>query len=171
MCGITKIVSVIKSSRAIFLYVSLVYLMLMFNHTKFVPGGEVGNSKNREEIRFILILCGGTGRQGSKQASDVGRQIRQAEVMLKSAVLFTKRRLHFHVIADSMKLFGRLVNRTAGWPDSYRRKIRFSMHDVWYPEVREGIMLLSYIFMIITIYLQMYCHLVGQILSFKLIQK
>ena len=65
------------------------------------------------------------------------RQIREAVMMLKSAVLFTKRMLHFHVIADSMKLFGRLVNSTAGWPDTYRKKIRLSMHDVWYPEVRR----------------------------------
>ena len=148
MVMIHKIVSMMKSkakylctSQAIFLYVTLLYLVLMFNQTKFVPGSVSSNSQTKKELKFILILCGGTGTQGSKQASDVGRQIRQAEVMLKSAVLFTKKRLHFHVIADSMKLFGRLVNRTAGWPDSYRRKIRFSMHDVWYPEVREGIML------------------------------
>ena len=25
--------------------------------------------------------------------------------------------------------------RTANWPHSYRRRLRFSMHDVWYPEV------------------------------------
>ena len=68
---------------------------------------------------------------------DLSRQvIRQAEVMLKSAVLFTKKRLHFHVIADSKKLFGRLVNRTAGWPEGFKKKIKFTMHDVWYPEVR-----------------------------------
>ena len=74
--------------------------------------------------------------QGSKQARVVSRQIRQAVVMLKSAVLFTKRRLHFHVIVDSKKLFGRLVNSTKGWPDSFRRKLKLSKHDVWYPEVR-----------------------------------
>ena len=41
-------------------------------------------------IKFILILCGGTGSQGSKQASDLNRQFRQVDVMLKSAVLFTR---------------------------------------------------------------------------------
>ena len=25
--------------------------------------------------------------------------------------------------------------RTANWPHSYRRRLRFSMHEVWYPEV------------------------------------
>ena len=123
----------LKSSQAIFTYVALLYLTLMYHQTKFVPGSVGGNSK--KELKFILILCGGTGTQGSKHASDLGRQFRQAEVMLKSAALFTKKRLHFHVIADSRKLFGRLVNRTADWPESFRKKIRFSMHDVWYPEV------------------------------------
>lgn len=46
---------------------------------------------SRKELNFILILCGGTGSQGGKQASDIGRQIRQADVMLKSAVLLTKK--------------------------------------------------------------------------------
>ena len=36
-------------------------------------------------------LAQAKGAQGGKDASDVGRQIRQADVMLKSAVLLTKR--------------------------------------------------------------------------------
>ena len=159
---IQKAVSMLKSkgkyfctSQAIFLYVTLLYLLLMYYQTKFVPGSVSSNSQTKKELKFILILCGGTGTQGSKQASDVGRQIRQAEVMLKSAVLFTKKRLHFHVIADSMKLFGRLVNRTDGWPDSYRRKIRFSMHNVWYPQVRgERVSLYSLMIMFVCLHMR-----------------
>ena len=63
--------------------------------------------------------------------------IRQAEVMLKSAVLFTKKRLHFHVIADSKKLFGRLVNQTAGWPDGFKKKIRFTIQEGSLPRVKS----------------------------------
>ena len=126
----------LKSSQAVFIYVALLYLLFMFNQTKFVPGGgNGGNSK--KEINFLMILCGGTGTQGSKQASDLGRQIRQAEVMLKSAVLFTKKRLHFHVIADSKKLFGRLVNQTAGWPDGFKKKIRFTIQEGLLPRVKS----------------------------------
>ena len=45
----------------------------------------------QKAIRFILILCGGEGSQKeSKHASDINRQFRQADVMLKSAVLFTR---------------------------------------------------------------------------------
>jgi len=125
----------LKSSQAIFIYVALLYLTIMFHQQKFVPGAR--GRGGGKEVRFILILCGGKGTQGSKQASDLGRQFRQAEVMLKSAAMFTKRKLHFHVIADSKKLFGRLVNKTVSWPDQFRKKIRFTMHDVWYPEERE----------------------------------
>ena len=39
----------------------------------------------------IVNFQGGNSNQGGKVASDVGRQIRQADVMLKSAVLLTKR--------------------------------------------------------------------------------
>ena len=41
-------------------------------------------------MKFILILCGGTGTQGAPMASDLNRQFRQAEVMLKSAAIFTR---------------------------------------------------------------------------------
>ena len=126
----------LKSSQVIFILVTLLYLVFMFHQPNFIPGGRSGNSSKHKYINFVLILCGGNGKEGSKQASDVSRQIRQAVVMLKSAVLFTKRRLHFHVIVDSKKLFGRLINSTKGWPDSFRRKLKFSMYDVWYPEVR-----------------------------------
>jgi len=125
-----------KSRQAIFIYVTMFYLMFMFLHKpKFVPGAEFSN--NKKGIKFILILCGGSGTQGSKQASDLNRQFRQVDVMLKSAVLFTRRKLTFHVIADNDKLFSRLVNLTSGWPEQYKNKVKFMMHDVWYPPDRQ----------------------------------
>jgi hypothetical protein len=29
----------------------------------------------------------------------------------------------------------RLVNVTFSWPDNFKRKLKFSLHDIWYPEV------------------------------------
>ena len=49
--------------------------------------------------------------------------------------LFFRRKLYFHVIADSAKLFSRMVNITAAWPAKYKNKVKFIMHDVWYPTV------------------------------------
>ena len=46
-----------------------------------------------------------------------------------------RRKLYFHVIADNEKMFSRLVNRTADWPEQFRKKVKFMMHDVWYPPV------------------------------------
>ena len=46
-----------------------------------------------------------------------------------------RRKLYFHVIADNQQLFSRLVNSTHKWPDTYRKKVKFMMHDVWYPPV------------------------------------
>ena len=39
------------------------------------------------------------------------------------------------MIVDREDLFSRLVNTTLAWPSSYRDKLQFSMHDIWYPEV------------------------------------
>jgi len=129
---VSKFRTKLKSSQAVFLYVAMVYLLAMVhNQTDLVGGGE---SIRRKELNFILILCGGSGKQSSKQTSIVSRKIRQVEVMLKSAVLFTKKKLHFHVIVDRKKSFGRLINSTASWPDRFRRKLKFSIHDVRYPK-------------------------------------
>jgi hypothetical protein len=29
------------------------------------------------------------------------------------------------------------VNTTLTWPDNFRRKLKFSLHDIWYPEVSK----------------------------------
>ena len=56
-------------------------------------------------------------------------------VGLNLTSLFVRKRLYFHVIADSEQMFKRLVNSTSDWPTSYKNKIIFKKHDVWYPEV------------------------------------
>ena len=56
---------------------------------------------------------------------------------------YFRRKLYFHVIADSEKLFSRLVNTTASWPEQLKRKVKFMMHDVWYPPVGDYIQTLS----------------------------
>ena len=64
-------------------------------------------------------------------------------MMIMMMIMFTiyltkyicRRKLYFHVIADNQQLFSRLVNSTHKWPDTYRKKVKFMMHDVWYPPV------------------------------------
>jgi len=127
----------LKTRQAIFIYVTMLYFMFLFLQSPEVLTGAESNTY-KKGIRFILILCGGQGTQGvSKHASDLNRQFRQVDVMLKSAALFTRKRLYFHVIADSEQMFKRLVNSTSDWPTSYKNKIIFKKHDVWYPEDRQ----------------------------------
>ncbi|XP_042888717.1 glucoside xylosyltransferase 1-like [Penaeus japonicus] len=91
-----------------------------------------------EELVFFLILCEGKPKadQGGKTASDIGRQIRQAAVMLKSAAALTSAFLKFLVIADSKQLYQQLVDTTSRWPHEYRQRLSFEYHDVWYPAGR-----------------------------------
>jgi hypothetical protein len=37
----------------------------------------------------------------------------------------------------------RLVNTTLSWPDNFRRKLKFSLHDIWYPEVDHEFSILA----------------------------
>ena len=41
-----------------------------------------------------------------------------------------QRKLFFHVVADSPKLYSRLVNRTRAWPENFRNKLKFVQHEV-----------------------------------------
>ena len=45
-------------------------------------------------------------------------------------------KLSFHIIADSEKVYKRVVNITSNWPIHFKNKIEFKMYDVWYPKVR-----------------------------------
>ena len=68
--------------------------------------------------------------------------INNDKMMMMFTIYLTKyicrRKLYFHVIADNQQLFSRLVNSTHKWPDTYRKKVKFMMHDVWYPPVSTG---------------------------------
>ena len=115
-----------QSWQAILIYLAIIYLILML--TNYHPGIE--DRQSQKELNFILTLCGGSTKQSNYASSEE----RAAEVMLKSAVMFTKRKLHFHVIADNLKLFGKLVNSTTDWPNKFRKNIRLSMHNIWFPQ-------------------------------------
>ena len=52
----------LKSSQAVFIYVGLMYVVLMFHQRKFIPGNSIMAGKKNGELKFILILCGGTGK-------------------------------------------------------------------------------------------------------------
>ncbi|XP_037783291.1 glucoside xylosyltransferase 2-like [Penaeus monodon] len=114
---------------------------LTSNTAAFSGVGQNGEKQTarKEELVFFLIQCEGTpeANQGGKTASDIGRQIRQAAVMLKSAAALTSTFLRFLVIADSKSLYQRLVNTTSNWPIEYQQRLSFEYYDVWYPPGRE----------------------------------
>jgi len=126
----------VSSKSTVFCSVVLVYFITMSIHQSNVNIRR--QEKEVETVHFVMIICGGEGDHNThKQASELNRQIRQAEVMLKSAIILTKRKLHFHIIADSTDLYYRLVNKTLHWPEEYNNHLEFSMHDIVYPEDRE----------------------------------
>ncbi|XP_023339181.1 uncharacterized protein LOC111709644, partial [Eurytemora carolleeae] len=83
-----------------------------------------------EELNLISILCHSTNL-GEKEDM---RQFRQVVVMLKSAVLFTQRKLNFHIIVNDNNTFFSIVQTANGWPEFYRSKLVFSLYNIWYPK-------------------------------------
>ncbi|XP_023347736.1 glucoside xylosyltransferase 2 [Eurytemora carolleeae] len=93
-------------------------------------------SARTEVVDLICILCSSTK---NAELNEDERQFRQAVVMLKSAVLYTQRQLHFHFIGDNNETFNRLVQTTSSWPETYSIKLKFSLTKVWYPEGSEDL--------------------------------
>ncbi|XP_071524966.1 glucoside xylosyltransferase 2-like [Panulirus ornatus] len=83
---------------------------------------------------FIIILCKGLGRILKE---DVVRQLRQTNVLLKSAVTFTDTTIRFLVVTDTETLYDQVVSLTEGWPAQYRQRLVLEHHSVWYPPDRE----------------------------------
>jgi len=129
-----------NKSPVVIIFTTFIYLFLvsMYRNDNIHTYSPTSSLSSNSSLNFMLILCGGEGsHKGSKHASDLNRQFRQAEVMLKSMALLTRTTLHLHVLVDTEKMFRRLVELTDGWPENYKRKLVFYMHDIWYPEDRE----------------------------------
>ena len=93
-------------------------------------------SHTSQEITCIIIVC--DSHNTTDLASDILRQIRQFHVMVKSALLFSAKPLHFIAVVDSDKIYDKLAEVITKLPPDYTSKIRISKKEVWYPESMQG---------------------------------
>lgn len=109
------------------------------NRGRYYVTGGGARRRSEPEIIFFVILCEGKPKasQGGKEASAISRQLRQAAVMLKSAVALTSRKLRFLVAADSKKLYQKFAEIPSSYPTEYQKRIAFEYRDVWYPPDRQ----------------------------------
>ncbi|XP_071524962.1 glucoside xylosyltransferase 1-like [Panulirus ornatus] len=98
------------------------------------PDGRAEVGLAHSQPTFIIILCKGLGRILKE---DLVRQLRQTNVLLKSAVALTTITLRFLVVTDTETLYDQVVSLTEGWPAQYRQRLVLEHHSVWYPPDRE----------------------------------
>nr|CAB3251437.1 glucoside xylosyltransferase 1-like [Phallusia mammillata] len=79
------------------------------------------SSQNRDVIRIVVVAC-----QGKSE-----HVIEETVTMIKSALIFTKRPIVFHVFTSDLSL--KLRETFIKWPLSVRKKLLIRIHDVQYP--------------------------------------
>ncbi|XP_037788491.1 uncharacterized protein LOC119583835 isoform X2 [Penaeus monodon] len=89
-----------------------------------------------QELVFYVVICKG---HPDNIMTDVRRQMRQCEVMLKSAVAFTNNLLRFIVCTDAIEVYRVLVEVTSMWAAEHRSRIVFERRPVWYPPGRPDL--------------------------------
>ncbi|XP_061432140.1 glucoside xylosyltransferase 1-like [Lethenteron reissneri] len=62
-----------------------------------------------------------------------GQRVNETLVMAKSAVLFSRKHLHFHIFAER-QLHRSFAESLDSWPDEYRRKYNFSVYPITFPK-------------------------------------
>ncbi|XP_042879475.1 glucoside xylosyltransferase 1-like isoform X2 [Penaeus japonicus] len=88
------------------------------------------------ELVFFVVICKG---HPDNIMTDVRRQMRQCEVMLKSAVAFTDSLLRFIVCTDAIEVYRVLVEVTSMWAAEHRSRIFFERRPVWFPPGRPDL--------------------------------
>ncbi|XP_032833424.2 glucoside xylosyltransferase 1-like [Petromyzon marinus] len=62
-----------------------------------------------------------------------GQRVNETLVMAKSAVLFSRKHLHFHIFAER-QLHRSFAESLDSWPDEYRKKYNFSVYPITFPK-------------------------------------
>ncbi|CAD5115965.1 DgyrCDS4895 [Dimorphilus gyrociliatus] len=75
--------------------------------------------KHNTTIHIAVVAC------GDRQKETV--------VMMKSAVIFTKEPIVFHIFAEK-ELHEQFINDFANWPKKTKNRIRMTLYDIDYPE-------------------------------------
>ena len=96
---------------------------------------DVITTSSTSEMTFIVIVC--SSDTDNELASNLNRQIRQFHALVKSAVIFSIRPLHFILVVDSDAIYDKLAAVSMNWPPDYSSKLRISKKSVWYPSGLE----------------------------------
>ncbi len=110
-----------RHRRAIFLALLIACLGVAGRWWSAGPGGR-GGAEPAEEIHIAFAAC--------------GDRLDEALVMVKSAVLFTRRHLTFHIFADDT-LRPQFQERLAAWPARARERFRVELYPISYPGVED----------------------------------
>ncbi|KAK7070525.1 Glucoside xylosyltransferase 1 [Halocaridina rubra] len=86
-------------------------------------------------LHFSIIACVDSNKsRDAVSSTSWRRQMRQIEVLFKSAAVLTSNTIQFHIVSSSFSVYEQITNITTKWPEEYKRKIIFdSWKSVYHP--------------------------------------
>ncbi|XP_063053568.1 glucoside xylosyltransferase 1-like isoform X2 [Engraulis encrasicolus] len=82
------------------------------------PGEEAGTAGVSEPMHLAVVAC--------------GSRLEETLIMLKSALLFSRRKLRFHIFAED-ELHSGFTEALNSWPAVYQAKFNYSMYPITFP--------------------------------------
>jgi len=120
----------------------IMVVILNYGYRKHVDYQEQNQDVSPKKIfHFIVVACGSLNdKLDPKQRDDSGgRQFDQTKSLIKSAILMTQERLHFHIIVDDDAFYDSLTLIVDEMLELYRDKVVMTKHDAWFPQERPDL--------------------------------
>ncbi|KAI2648677.1 Glucoside xylosyltransferase 1 [Labeo rohita] len=127
VCGDMALVLTVSASRCSSLQNQLRVNLLLFTH---------GHAVSRVSCRSASRVSGGPEPERLEPVGlavvACGSRLEETLTMLKSAVLFSRRHLHFHIFAED-DLHAGFRQTLESWPQRFRSKFDYSIYPITFP--------------------------------------
>jgi len=108
------------------------------NFSQNLSGNQDVSSK--KIFHLIVVACGSINDKINPLNGNSGsRQFNQIKGLIKSAILMTQERLHFHFIVDDDAFYDSLTTIVDEMLELYRNKVVMTKHDAWFPQERPDL--------------------------------
>lgn len=103
-----------------------------------VQSDKITDEYQKDAMVFGIQICNDQtadpDRPSDALIRSYDRQLRQANVLLKSMAMFTNKKFHIAVVSDGDKSFRDIVQQVESWPNHKCEQITFSQHEMSYPK-------------------------------------
>ena len=109
---ISSLLIIISCSLALYLWI------IDYDQRRMLAHVGISSSKHKAVMHVAVVLCG-------------GNRLQETLIMMKSALLLSKRTLHFHAFVDDDNVY--VDEELRRWPDIVKARLTVTLYPVSYP--------------------------------------